>query len=93
MTGTAKEYEASKKNFFKKHNNDFNTETSPMMNDTYHKEYMFRDGAIWYEVIRPVYEKVEVEVRKVKTQIDIKLCEVEYWNTDNANSMTYCERW
>lgn len=77
---------------------DWSVITSPMQQDgTYIKNYIFDDGAQLTEVNRPVYEtvKVEVEVKgiKVPTEVQVKLLETECWNTDNANSVKFYERW
>ena len=56
---------------------------------TYHKTYACTDGAVWFEVNRPTYEKATVEVKGVKVQVEIKLFETEGWSTDNSQSI-YC---
>ena len=49
-----------------KHGNEFDTYTSALDEyDSYFKEYIFRDDAIWYEAMRPTYESVEVEIKKM----------------------------
>lgn len=86
--------------FIKKHNKKggWSTTTSPLREDGgYIKTYIFDDGAVLTEVNRPIYEtvKVEVEVKgiKVPQEIHVKLLETECWNTDNANSVKFYERW
>lgn len=54
MTVKYEEYRHDKQAFFKKHDNDFTIHTSSMDEySRYHKEYMFADGATWYECYSP----------------------------------------
>lgn len=93
MTVNYKEYEELKKRFFEKHNYDYRIETSVMDEyGHYHKEYMFEDNAIWYESYRPTYEKVEVEVKKVKVNVEIKMFCTEFWNTEDSKSKCFYEK-
>lgn len=86
---TTAEYAKEKISFLHRHN-DWKVETSPMDEyGTYHKTYTCEDGAVWNEVIRPIWDSIYTEVRKVKVNIGIKLLETEGWNTDNAQSI-YC---
>lgn len=86
-------YTEEKKNFMEAHDYDYKVETSPMdVDGTYRKTYMFEDGAIWYEVMRPTFEEAEVEIRKVRCQVVIKMLETEYFNSDNSKSSYYYER-
>lgn len=94
MTVNYNEYSNDKKAFFSKHDNDFNTFTSSMDEyGRYHKEYVFSDGAIWYELMRPEYvtEDIELEVKgvKVKTQIKVKLFRIEFWSTESGSKYYY----
>ena len=63
---------------------------------TYVKTYVFTDGAVMTEVNRPVWETVEVEVEvkgvPVTIKQDVKLFETEAWNTDNAMSVKFYEK-
>lgn len=89
---TAKQYEEQKHAFLHKHD-DWQVETSPMDSDgKYHKEYICTDGAIWYEIMRPVYETAEVTVKGVKVSVNVKLFETEGWSSDNAASIFYYEK-
>lgn len=88
-----KTYEQEKKNFFTKHNYDYTVETSPMDENGYYcKLYMFEDDSKWYEAMRPVFEKVEVEVKKVAVSVKVKLLETEYFNSDCGKSSYYYEK-
>lgn len=81
--------------FIKKHNNaDWTVHTSPMDEyGQYCKNYIFTDGAVLTEINRPVYETAEVEVKGVKVEVTIKLMETEAWNTDDAKSVKWYEKW
>ncbi len=82
MTVTYKEYIEEKKAFFQKHNCTFSEYTSPMDEyGRYYKAYNFEDGAQWFESMS--FAPVEAEVKMFKT---------EYWNTDNATSKFYYEK-
>lgn len=87
------EYVEDKNNFFRKHNNDFTCETSGGSAEYYRKTYVFTDGAVWYEVMRKVYETVDIEKYFCIIKCDIELFETEYWSTDNAESKKYYEPW
>lgn len=88
-----KTYNEEKKNFMEAHDYNYSIETSPMAADgTYHKIYMFEDGAEWTEVMRPTFEKAEVEIKKVRCQVAIKMLETEYFNSDDGKSSYYYER-
>ena len=81
--------------FIKKHNSaDWTVHTSPMDEyGQYCKNYIFTDGAVLTEINRPVYETAEVEVKGVKVEVTIKLMETEAWNTDDAKSVKWYEKW
>ena len=94
MTVNYKEYSNAKHTFFRRHKSDFRTQTSSLDEyDRYHKEYIFSDGAIWYEAMGPVWEKETVEVRRCPVEVEVKLFRVEFWNTDDANSNCYYEQY
>lgn len=88
-----------KRNFIEKHGDaDWTVHTSPMDEyGQYVKNYVFTDGATLTEVNRPVYETVEVETEvkgiKVVIKQDVKLMETEAWNTDDAKSVKFYEKW
>ena len=88
-----KTYTEEKKKFMEAHDYNYRVETTPMdVDGTYRKTYVFEDGAIWYEVMRPNFVKAEVVVKKVKCNMEVKLLETEYWNTDTTGSSYYYER-
>ena len=87
-----------KRAFIQKHSkDDWTVDTSSMDADgKYCKTYNFTDGAQLIEINRPVYETVEVEVEvkgiKVTIKDTVKLFETEAWNTDNAHSVKFYEK-
>lgn len=88
-----------KRDFINKHRKaDWTVATSPMdETGKYCKTYTFSDGAQLIEVNRPVWETVKttVEVKGILVDIEekVKLFETEAWNTDNAKSVKFYERW
>lgn len=85
--------------FIKAHKgHDWHVETSPLREDGgYIKTYAFDDGATLTEVNRPVWipikAKATVKGIDVVLQDQVKLLETECWNTDDANSVKFYERW
>lgn len=97
MTVDYRTYNDSKTKFFRKHKNDYHTETSAIdQYGTWHKEYTFSDGAVWYE--RYSSESEEVQLTGVAHLIGIsetkiiKLFKTEFWNTDEAASKFLYEK-
>lgn len=83
-----------KKAFIKKHGKgDWHVDTSSMNEyGNYVKTYIFEDGAQLTEVNGPHYETVEFEVRGVKFTETVKLFKTECWNTDDAKSYFWYEK-
>lgn len=96
MTVDYKEYMENKQEFIRKHGSgDWKVETSPMDEyGRYHKEYIFDDGAIWYEIMSPEWfkQKVEVAHTLVTVEVEVKMFRTEFWNSDNAQSKFYYEK-
>lgn len=93
MTVTYKEYSEAKHNFFEKHNFDFTTTTSSMDEyGRYYKDYLFEDGAQWHEDMSPEWVKETVEIKKCKVVVEVKMFRVEFYNTDDASSHYYYEK-
>lgn len=90
-TVTYKEYIDEKVAFANKHNlkGDFQVETSPMINNCYHKVYSWDDGANWYEVMELVREEVEFEVRGLKHKTTVEMWRTEYWSTEFGSRYLY----
>lgn len=96
MTVNYKTYDLIKTKFFRKHKHDFKIETSQMDSyGRYHKEYIFKDGAIWYESYSRVEEVVETTTRihevEVKLENTVEFFRTEFWSTDDAESGYYYE--
>ena len=93
MTVTYKEYMGMKRAFFEKHNYDFRTETSPMDEyGRYVKTYNFEDGAQWFEQMSPEYVREIVKIKLAQVEVEVKMLRTEYWNTENASSRYYYEK-
>lgn len=89
---TASEYEKRKFEFLKRHGN-WEVETSPMDEyGMYYKWYHCEDGALFHEIMRPVFKKAEVEICKVKVEVEVKFLETEAWDSDVSQSVYYYER-
>lgn len=93
-----KQYNEQKTLFFNKHDYDFTIHTSGMdCYGTYHKEYVFEDGAIWYEVVSLAQEEVKLEGVSTITNTKVfgtKLVEynkIEFWSSDNSISQYWYE--
>lgn len=97
MTVSYETYKSEKQAFIKKHGKkDWKVVTSPMNEyGIYYKDYIFEDGTHFYERMAPVHFKQEVEVAHtmVKVEVEIKMMEIEYFDSDNADSRKYYEKW
>ena len=82
--------------FIKKHNCDFRVETGTLDGTTYHKQWIFDDGAIIFEVNDVIYDhpiaEVEVHGMKIRKELEIPLNRCEMWNTDDSTSVFFYER-
>lgn len=93
MTVTDVRYRYEREMFFRKHNCDFEVQTSQMDEyGMYHKEYIFADGAIWYEVMSPEYVKEEVNIKLCKVTVEVKMFRTEFWSSDDSVSKFYYEK-
>lgn len=87
-----------KRDFLRRHDNDFRVETSSMNEyGEYQKEYICADGAIMYEVNRPEWIDIEISGERygieIKKTESVKVFRTEVWNSDNPNSEIFRERW
>lgn len=90
MTVTYSEYITDRRNFFRKHDNDFRVQTSGLDEYArYTKTYIFEDGAMWYELMGPEYVTTETEVKLVKVKIDVKMYKTEYWSSESPSKYYY----
>ena len=81
-----------KQSFFRKHNSDFQTTTSPMDDlGVYYKTYCFRDGTSWFERMSPEYIQTNLTVKGISIPMHVKLLKTEFWNSENAFSKYYYE--
>ena len=86
---TQKEYEAKKIELLHEAD-DWKVETSPMDEyGKYVKTYICDNGNVITEVNRPIYETVDVEVKGVKTQVQVKLFESEMFSNKWGSVFTY----
>ena len=73
------------------------TETSNMENDQYTKYWLFEDGFQIISVNRPVYRTVEtkavVEGIEFTFTNEVKLFQMEFWNTEDATSYFFYEKY
>ena len=92
---TEQEYNEEKRKFFRKHNNDFECETQGSSAEYYRKTYVFKDRAIWYEVMQRITyaDKMELTNKKCIVPVMIDLMEIEFWTNENSESTYYYEPW
>lgn len=88
---SVKEYYDAIKKFVNKHE-VVKVITSPMVEEQWYKDYLTEDGAFAKEVNRILYEYVEVEVKGLKCEVEIKLLETEWFDSDNGYSIYVYER-
>lgn len=94
MTIDYRDYTDEKQEFFKTHHYDYRVYTSGLDEyDCYHKEYVFTDGAIWYELMGAVTESATINVHGLEIKTDVRLYRTEYWSTENAISKFYYEKY
>ena len=88
-TVTFLDYENDKCKFVKAHGFDYTVHTSPLENDTYHKEWVFADDAVFYERISLVSEWVDVEAHGMTFKAKIQFWKTEYWSTEDTSKFFY----
>ena len=79
---------------------DWQVDTSPMEQDgTYHKSYidMADRSIIWFEVVRPVRKRVEVNLDRLciyngRETVEMEFTEVEGWGKDGVSYFAYERR-
>ena len=87
------EYGTEKRAFMEKHDYDYRVETSSMDEyGRYHKEYIFQDGAIWYEQMSPVTETATIELHKCTIPVEVKFFRTEYWTNEDSESRYLYEK-
>lgn len=93
MIVTFNEYESDKKEFFRKHHNDFHVDVHGTSAENYAKNYNFSDGSTWYEVMTRKEICETVEVYKCNVRVKLDMFQTEYWNSDDSTSKFYFEPW
>lgn len=88
-----KDYDEMKNNFFAKHHNDFKLETLGSSAEYYRKTYIFKDGAVWYEVMLKQTVEKEVEVNFCNVHVSIDMLQTEFFNNEDSKSYFYYEVW
>lgn len=80
--------------FSVKHNKkaDLQVYTSAMVNNSYHKEYVWSDGAQFFEVTDMVTEEAVGEVHGVQVTFPVTFWRVEFWSTEDAKSKYFYEK-
>lgn len=87
------EYEDAKREFFAKHQNDFNLETTGNSAEYYRKTYTFSDGASWYEVMLKTTVSQDVVINFCAITVSVDMLQTEYWNNEDSKSYFYYEPW
>ena len=90
MVATYRDYINRKTKFFQKHGSLYDMETTPLDEyESYTKTYIFEDGATWWEKMTPVIVTEEVEVKRINVNVDIKMLQTEYWDTEKGSEYYY----
>ena len=90
MTVIYNTYENDKMAFMKKHmKHECKVYTSPMVNNVYHKEYCFSNGAVFCERTELVKEPVEAEAHGIKLLFEADFYKTEYWSTEQPSKYFY----
>ena len=88
-------FENDLNSFISKHSkkSDLHIWTSPLKDGEYRKEYLFEDGASFYEINRMNYsEQVEIEVHGLWMMVEVKMIRHEYFSTDEGTSKYWYEK-
>ena len=89
------QYEKDLNAFILKHSkkSDLHVWTSPFKDGEYRKEYLFEDGASFYEINRHDYEEeITTTVHGISVKATVKLIKHEYFSTDESESKLWYER-
>ena len=91
MTVTFDEYFEEKQAFAQKHNKkaECKVYTSPMVNNVYHKEYCWSDGAMFCERTELVKELVEAEAHGIKLMFEAEFYKTEFWSSEQPSKYYY----
>ena len=89
------EYSNDLDKFIKKHSkkSDLHIWTSPIENGEYRKEYLFEDGASFYEINKMNYsEQTEIEIHGIWVMVEVNMIKHEYFSTDEGISKYWYEK-
>ena len=91
MAATFREYDKKYTDFCLKHNAKAECKvfTSPMVDNRYHKEICWDDGAMWCEITELVTESVNIQVHGINVDVDVQLWKTEYWSTESKSEYYY----
>lgn len=91
MTVTYEEYTKEKIAFIRRHCKKSNcrVHTSPMVNNRYHKEYYWEDGANWYETTELISEPKVIVVHDITLTVNVEMWRTEYWSTECGSKYFY----
>ena len=91
MTVSSNQYYEEKYNFIEKHNkkSECNIYTSPMENNRYHKEYCWKDGAMWCEITELVTEPAVAKVHGLEVIVPVELWKTEFYSTEAPSKYFY----
>ena len=93
MTVQYNVYESEKIAFFKKHDMDYVQHTSELIDGGYHKEYVFEDGAVFYESMMRVEEVQILTAHGITTKVPVVYLRTEYWSSDKSGTNAVYENW
>ena len=88
MTVTYDEYLKELNAFCVKHNKkaECKVATSAMIENCYHKDYMWSDGHNWTEITTLVMETAHVEVHGVTVSVEVLFYRTEFFSTEDSRS-------
>ena len=93
MIVSEQDYNDAKRMFFRLHDNDFECETQGSSAEYYRKTYVFKDKAIWYEVMMRETTIETIEYKKCKVPVQIDVMKTEYWNSNDSTSCVWYQPW
>lgn len=88
---TYEQYMEELTKFSQKHNNksELTIFTSPMVDNKYHKDYSWTDGANFYEENELITEMVDVTIHGITIKVAVEFWRTEYWSSEDSSSKYY----
>ena len=84
---TMQEYLSSKANFISKHFGERGfREDGGVVGEKIHKVLVFEDGAQWYEITEPIWEKLSGTLHGIPVETKVRMYRTEFWDSDNSKS-------